>query len=94
MKKMIIDQYHKLAEEKKDERYEFLINLEAERVYNKEIREAFNRCDIKNLNPVRGSIKSFDNLLESYLQPHSGEVKWRVLKLYDQLYSHGELHRK
>jgi hypothetical protein len=32
MKKVIIDQYHKLAEEKKDERYESLINLEAERV--------------------------------------------------------------
>ena len=81
-----------MEEEKKDERYGHLINLEAERVQHKEIREAFNRCDIKNLNPVRSSIKSFENLLDSYLQPSSGELKWRILKLYDQLYSFGELH--
>jgi hypothetical protein len=92
MKKVIIDQYNKLVEEKKDDRYGSLLNLEAQRVQNKEIREAYIRCDIKNLNPLRGNIKSFDNLLESYLQSENGELKWRVLKLYDQLYSYGELH--
>jgi hypothetical protein len=61
-------------------------------VQNKEIREAYNRCDIKNLNPMRSNIRSFKDLLESYLQSHSGDIKWRILKLYDQLYSYGELH--
>jgi hypothetical protein len=92
MKNVIIEQYNKLIEEKKFKRNEMLLNLEAERVQNKEIREAYQRCDIKNLNPVRGTIKSFENLLDSYF--HSGELKWRVLKLYNQLHFYGELHKE
>ena len=92
MKNVIIEQYNKLIEEKKYKRDEMLLNLEAERVQNKEIREAYQRCDIKNLNPVRGTIKSFENLLDAYF--HSGELKWRVLKLYNQLHSYGELHNE
>jgi hypothetical protein len=93
MQKVIIDQYNKLVEEKKDDRYGSLLNLEAQRVQNKEIREAYIRCDIKNLNPVRGNIRSLNDLLETYLQPNSGELKWRVLKLYHQLHSYGEFHK-
>ena len=77
IKKQIIDQYNWLSG---DER-RLLVNLEAERVQHKEIREAYYRCDIKNVNPMKANIRSFDNLLESYLL-HS-EYKWRVLKLYD-----------
>jgi hypothetical protein len=87
IKKQIIDQYNLLSG---DER-RLLVNLEAERVQHKEIREAYYRCDIKNVNPMKANIRSFDILLESYLL-HS-EYKWRVMKLYDQLFAYDELRR-
>lgn len=49
-----------------DNRVGRLVNLEAERVHNQQIREAYNRCDINNLNPMKLNIRSFEDLLNYY----------------------------
>ncbi len=62
-----------------------LVELEAERVRSKEVRELLLRCEIKNLNPMIEEIKSFKQLLENFYAKNM----WKINKLYIELLEYG-----
>lgn len=63
-----------------------LILLEDQRVRKREVRELLTRCDIKNVNPMKNSIKSFSDLMDYFLR----NSRWKILKLYNELMARGE----
>lgn len=85
MKTQIVEKYKQIIGGADNEMG--LVELEAERVRKNEIREIYLRCDIKNVNPMKYGIKSFELLLEHFYDRNI----WKIYKLYNELLAYGDL---